>query len=135
MITKYKIFESYNDIRVGDYIIIKDTYSPENPASWDNNYGQVIDLGVDDAAIAGNCKIYKFCLVRYMNYLSSEELAHIKSSNDNNSHIKSLYGFKKDKSDICSWVCDEYCIKYNKDDFDKKVEEIEMKKDANKYNI
>jgi hypothetical protein len=151
--TKFSDFQRLNeevifatDIKVGDYVILKDTYYEDTSSSWHNNYGVIVNLGYEvKPHIYSNDKYIIFVKFRPLCELSNETISTIKTGNENNA-IKGLYDKNSEKflnlpvndkygSKYDHWVYNEYATAYPKEEWDKVVERIELEKAAKIYNI
>lgn len=153
LFTKFSDFQKLNeevvfrtDIKVGDYVIIKDTYHielNENPSSWHNSYGVVVNLGYETKR-SGD-KYIVFVKFRPLCELSQQTISNIISGQENN-NIESLY--HKNSEEFSSfpindkygtkydhWVYHEYVVAYPEEEWDKEVEQIELEKAAKIYNL
>ena len=105
---------------IGDYVILKDTYNigMKDPLSiWHDYYGQIIDVDVTNSHF----------LVHMLSFIDDE-------MKDNDGDDEEVFGKKRTESDI--WVCGDYLIKFDtKKEFDEAVNQIELEKDAKKYNL
>lgn len=113
-----------NRFKIGDYVILKDTFNPVDELSpWHDHYGIIIDRYGD-----------KHFLVHLLSELDDEFIEYQKTYNNSDSFYYDKSTIKPTMSDI--WVCYEYLIKFiTKKDFDDAINEIEMTRKASKYNI
>lgn len=113
-----------NKIKIGDYVIIKDTFSKEDELySWHNTYGQVKDIKSEKGV-----KSHYYYLVKIFDI---EDYYWIDKSNE---YIPYSLYLPKNRDE--TWVVDENIFKCkSKKDFDNEVAIIKMTKKAKKFNI
>ena len=115
--------KTFSKFKIGDYVILKDTFNYYDPAIWHNHYGIIIDNYVNT-----------HFLVHLLSELDENMIAHLDQYKDSVSFYNDKTTLKTTISDI--WVCDDYLIKFKtKKEFDDAVNEIEMNKKAIRYNL
>lgn len=148
MIIKFKLFEiehnqtggfrpyRFNGIEIGDYVITSDSYNlsvGDKPALWHNMYGVILDFGY---FIHDKSKTPKLSLIHFLCELSEKDKIHIK---DQHSRASNIIGVEKrydSHDEYDTWFHNDYLINYkSKKEFEDAIEEIEMKKNAKKYNL
>jgi hypothetical protein len=129
---RFKTFESFTEINIGDYVVIEDTYA--GTACWHNTYGIVVDTGYFDYTnINRKAPKKDLYLIHHLCELTPEQKKNIEEANTS-SIISTTNSYQKEKYD--SWVCDDYVIKFNtKREFDNAVEKIEYQKNIKRYNL
>ena len=114
------------DIKIGDYVILDDGKEIIHEI-----YGKVVNIG----------KTHKDTFLVLFFDLTPEQRKFIDNHNEWNGDddIVPLYKLKfinPDENEAYYWVHMDYLIKYEtKEEFDKAVENIKMKKTAKKYNL
>jgi hypothetical protein len=130
-----KLFENINKPEIGDYVIMNDLIS-----IYENLYGIIINTGKYNIH---NDIIY---LIEIETHINNEESERLKDKFKGNlGIIKDQNIPLKDENIVGTWAgsypnylwsLDEYFTTYkSKNEYDKAVEEIEMIKAANKYNL
>jgi len=136
MITNFNLFKPKPaPPKIGDYVIMNEILSHHNL------YGVIIDTG--KYPHEKDSHIY---LIEIQTHISDEESESLKTKfinnldiiRTNNTPLKHENIFKNWAGHYPNylWTLEEYFELYkSKDEYDKAVEEIEIEKDANKYNV
>jgi len=136
MITNFNLFKPKPILpKIGDYVIMNEILSKHNL------YGTIIDTGRYSYKDS-----YTLYLIEVQTHISDEESEKMKNDFINNSDIIRMNNTPLKHQNIFKswaghypnyfWSLEEYFDLYtSKEEYDKAVEEIEIEKDAKKYNV
>lgn len=138
MITNFNLFKPKAvPPKIGDYIIFNEILSKHNL------YGTIIDTGKYSPLRIDKPNLY---LIEIQTHISDEESEKMKNDFINNSDIirtnntplkhQNIFKSWAGNYPNYTWSLEEYFDLYtSKEKYDKAVEQIEMEKDAKKYNL
>lgn len=119
MIKKFKLFEKIdasNIINIGSYAILK----TGGKAFWNNYYGKIVNVGCDYSD--------DFYLV--------ELLCDFDTGFSSQTFVPNIVYNNKTRNANTIWIHSDYVVIYkDEDEFKERVKEIEIEKNANKYNL
>lgn len=129
---QYEEIKNDEIFNIGDYIRTYDAYTIENGLQtppWHDQLGIVKNIGY-------RTNSHDLYLIQYTNELDNE-LKNFISINQSSTSNYNFYQLESDNKQekYDEWFCSDYIIKITKEEHDKAMEEMEIKKSANNYNL